>query len=235
MSIYILIISLILIFVTLVLYLFLYFDKSQNKENYEQSNNLIIPISLVFNDTLLIPLENNNFDYFLNEKLKDNFDIELKANEDDIQLKLCVDSECKYKYSQEIDTKKYDGPAIINNQIQSGYFINIEPKRENFTNKSINTYISVKIRLILNSFIALNKVVSIKTIYDDALKNNNVQVFIDKNNNNITQLYDLYVCKWNDIKKEALCQFVNWELRNNFPDILIGKSRTFDMIRFLKK
>lgn len=218
-------------------------NSNKTKEGYEN----MIPIVLSFEDTLIINTDQESYDYYISDQLKENFDVELKVNKEDVIYFMCNDPKCKYKYSHKVENSKYAGPALINNQIDSGYYIRVIPNPllypdiEQYTDNDLDTradatatWNTVHIRLVLNSFVKMNDIVSVKDIYTDALAKNNIQVFVDKSTNVIDN-YSLNICKWDERTKSALCQELPWEMRKSLPDIAIGKSRIFDMIRLEKK
>lgn len=196
----------------------------------------LVPITIYFEDVILIDESKDYVDYFLKEKLEGNFDVEVNVDKNSNTLQLCKDEKCLFKLSQDVDMSKYNGPAILNNVVRSenDRFIRIRPKQIEEFDNDIVTYLALGIKLVLNSTITINKPVSVKSLYSDAISNNNVEVYFDKSDA-VKMEYDLYICKWTDEKKEAICQLNDWAFKPNTPDISIGKSRAFDVIRIKRK
>lgn len=205
------------------------------KKELEEFRSLV-PITIYFEDVILIDESKGYVDYFLKEKLEGNFDVEVNVDKTTNILQLCKDESCVFKLSQDVDMTKYNGPAILNNVVKNtdDRFIKIRPKQVEEFNNEIVTYLTLGIKLVLNSTIAMNSPISIKTIYKDAIANNNVDVYFDKSDV-IKTNYDLYICRWSDNNKEAICQLNDWAYKPNTPDISIGKSRAFDVIRLKRK
>jgi hypothetical protein len=200
------------------------------------SNVREIPVTLHFDDVILIDEDKDYTDYYVQEKLGENFDMEVNINKEDVTLQLCRDNDCKFKLTHDVDMKKYLGPSIINNQIETGAYLRIRPKKiEEFESEQLRTsYKTLGIKMKLNSTIPLNKTVSVKDIYNNAIKQKNIDVYFTKSDD-VIKNYDIYVCKWNDENKSAICQVIDWELRSDIPDIFIGSSRSFNMFRIKKK
>ena len=189
----------------------------QRKEQFTSNNE--VPFKLLFQDIIMIDTSKPYTEYFVRDQLEKYYDSQITIpDKKQLVVQICQDAQCSMPGTFEILETK-GAFTFPRSQIEMSPYIQLK------TLEAFDPYyLPLPITVYIETRIQVNKVYTVKDLFTNALRNNDIRVRFGTTDEHRSG-YDLYFCQGDKCRLDTW-QLVNYEY--NF-------SRTYATIRITKK